>query len=103
MLFSSYCRSKCLEILSHRTIEDLRAIPRYVGNYEFRENGFKDHKLQAAVSKLFDDISTSCLKHHITIIVFNETVTLCNAKDNNNLIVFTRHFPSCRVIDINNY
>ena len=60
---------------SETAIEAFRAITRYVGYFEFWENGFKDLILQTVISKPFDHISTSCLKHHVSIIVFNEIVT----------------------------
>ena len=51
--------------LTSSRIEGLGAITRYVGNFEFWENGVKDSILQTSVSKPFDDISTSGLKHHV--------------------------------------
>jgi len=52
-------------IFNFNSIEGLGAITRYVGNFEFWENGVKDSILQTSVSKPYDDISTRGLKHDV--------------------------------------
>ena len=50
------------QVIVFYTIEGLKAITRYVGNFEFWENGVKVWRLKKILSKRFCDVSTSGLK-----------------------------------------